>query len=415
MITIGERISGNPVIIKKAEKIIKPRRISFTEKDFDEGWLQDLIQKYPEILPVSEIEPVFAPLISIGREVQTAAGAIDNLFLSSSGYLTIVETKLWRNPEARRQVVGQIIDYAKEISQWDYEDLDSRVRTYNKKYHQVDSNIIDTLKRFKFIEDADEKTIVDIISRNMKRGRFLLLIVGDGIRESVEAMAKFINQTPQLYFTLALVELQTYMIGTGSNKSHLIIPQVVTRTKEITRAIVRIEGEVGNIKSVNIGIDTETEPERKSYQRHTLSEEDYFDALSQSVDSEQVDFAHKLMEDMQNRGCVIEWKQASYVIKLPDPGGSGQNLTLLVVQKDGRTYPAWLDGQLRSLNLPEQIDYDFIKKSAALFKNCQIKTNYPDGWSRAVSLQELKERYEDFMTLIQEVIDKIREASQHQT
>ncbi len=34
----------------------------------------------------------------------------------------LVEAKLWRNPEARRKVIGQILDYAKELSRWNYED-----------------------------------------------------------------------------------------------------------------------------------------------------------------------------------------------------------------------------------------------------------------------------------------------------
>jgi hypothetical protein len=38
------------------------------------------------------------------------------------------EAKLWRNPEARRQVVGQVLDYAKELARWSYEELQGAVR-----------------------------------------------------------------------------------------------------------------------------------------------------------------------------------------------------------------------------------------------------------------------------------------------
>ena len=57
----------------------------------------------------------FSPPRTVGREVLTAAGLIDVLYVSPAGLVTIVETKLWRNPEARREVVGQILDYAKEL------------------------------------------------------------------------------------------------------------------------------------------------------------------------------------------------------------------------------------------------------------------------------------------------------------
>ncbi len=75
-------------------------RVPLTEKVFQEEWLQRLLQNSPQLLPVAEIDAIYAPLVSIGREVATKAGYIDNLFISPKGYVTIVETKLWRNPQA---------------------------------------------------------------------------------------------------------------------------------------------------------------------------------------------------------------------------------------------------------------------------------------------------------------------------
>jgi len=78
----------------------------------------------------------------------------------------------------------------------------------------------------------EEHTLIDKISRNLSPGRFLLLIIGDGIRESVEELVSYLSQSPQLHFTLALVELQVYRLGEADD-SLLIIPQLVTRTREI--------------------------------------------------------------------------------------------------------------------------------------------------------------------------------------
>ena len=41
--------------------------------------------------------------------------------MSAQGRLSIVECKLWRNPEARRAVVTQVLDYAEEIRTWSYD------------------------------------------------------------------------------------------------------------------------------------------------------------------------------------------------------------------------------------------------------------------------------------------------------
>lgn len=136
MAVLGNRRGGNPIVLNLDGSIANPRRVPFTEKMFEEGWLQGLIEDHPELLPIAEIEPAFAPAVSVGREVATASGYIDNLLLSPQGYLTIVETKLWRNPEARREVVGQIIDYAKDVSRWAFAELDGRVQGYNIQRHQ---------------------------------------------------------------------------------------------------------------------------------------------------------------------------------------------------------------------------------------------------------------------------------------
>jgi hypothetical protein len=69
------------------------------------------------------IDAAYADHLPVCRELRTAAGRIDCLFVTRLGGLVIVECKLWRNPQARREVVGQILDSVKEIATWDYGDL----------------------------------------------------------------------------------------------------------------------------------------------------------------------------------------------------------------------------------------------------------------------------------------------------
>ncbi len=51
----------------------------------DEAWLQEILYSHPELLPVNEIDDFYAPPISIGREVGTDRGPIDNLYVSPIG------------------------------------------------------------------------------------------------------------------------------------------------------------------------------------------------------------------------------------------------------------------------------------------------------------------------------------------
>jgi len=97
---------------------IAPRK-----KLFDENWLQNLLIKNPSLIPVKEIDSNFNDLIPLGREVSVTVGSIDNLYITQSGEICLVETKLWRNPEAHRTVIAQILDYAKDIYKMTFDEF----------------------------------------------------------------------------------------------------------------------------------------------------------------------------------------------------------------------------------------------------------------------------------------------------
>jgi len=389
MSLFGERIQPIPLLIPQQGTPVALERVSVTDKLFQESWLQKLIFENPSLLPVSEIEPVFGPLVAIGREVSTNVGFIDNLFISPQGYLTIVETKLWRNPEARREVVGQIIDYAKELSLWSFDRLDQTVRAFfkNKKF-----GVIEALRSIEDIAEEDESDIIDSITRNLQRGRLLLLIVGDGIRESTEAMAEFLSQTPQLHFCLALIELQVFKIG----EDMLVIPQIVTRTREITRAVIRLEG--GTVQNISVDLDVSREEKGSGAKRYTLSEEEFFESMRRAVGDNEILFAKELMKSAQEMGCEIEMRQASYVIKLSDPMGSGQRLTLLVINKNGEFYIGWLLDQLERAGLKREVGVAYYEAMKALFQGCETNPKKDTVWAinKAIDkLDELKQLIED--------------------
>ena len=125
-------MSKKPIIINE-NNVETLNRVLLNSKTFQEDWLQNLLENNPDLLPTAEIDQIFSPLVFIAREVNVKSGFIDNLYISSKGYLVVVETKLWRNPESRREVVGQIIDYAKDLKEWSYEELDNLYKEYKKR------------------------------------------------------------------------------------------------------------------------------------------------------------------------------------------------------------------------------------------------------------------------------------------
>src|SRR5262245_17435409 len=124
---------SKPVLIPQTGEAVVLERVPLTGADstaeYSETWLQDLLYRFPQALPITEIDEGFSDLIAVCKEMNTPVGAVDVVYITANGRPVIVEAKLWRNPEARRKVVGQILDYAKELSRWTYESFDAAVRS----------------------------------------------------------------------------------------------------------------------------------------------------------------------------------------------------------------------------------------------------------------------------------------------
>lgn len=196
----------------------------------DEAWLRDTLLAHPQILPIADIDPAHGPLIPLCAELRCDAGRIDAVFINASGRLTLVECKLWRNPEARREVVAQTLDYASALSNWTYSDLQREVRVARK----AEGNLpFDLVKRAH--PELEEPAFIDAVSRNLREGRFLLIVAGDGIREDVERITSMVQRNAALGFAFALVEVALYGLANGNM---LVQPRTIARTEVIERQFV---------------------------------------------------------------------------------------------------------------------------------------------------------------------------------
>jgi hypothetical protein len=210
---------------------IRAERLAFGETaGRNEAWLRDTLFQHPELLPLRDIDPSFGPLVPLCTELRTEAGPLDIAFINKFGRLTLVECKLWRNPEARRKVVAQALDYARAISRWSYSDLQRQVAAATGK----DGNV-----PFQHVlaksPGVTEQRFVDDTTRAMRSGRFLLVIAGDGIREDVGGIADLINRNAASAFSFGLVEVALYGFA---DSSLAIQPRVITKTQLIERTVV---------------------------------------------------------------------------------------------------------------------------------------------------------------------------------
>ena len=266
--TYGDLIRLDPDNPSGVETLRRlPLGTSVADGGMNESSLRDLLFRFPRSLPVAAIDAAYADQVPVCRELSTSAGYVDALYVNALGRLVLAEFKLWRNPQARREVIGQILDYTKELASWSYEDLQREVsRALGRK-----GNVPYELVRAR-APDIDEAGFVDNVSRHLRRGEFLLLIVGDGIREGVENIVDFVQSHSGLHFKLGLIEAALYRDTAGRI---IVQPRVLTRTEVVRRVVVE-GGLVEDMAAVDADVDgSPSDYERENARFWTAVLDDY--------------------------------------------------------------------------------------------------------------------------------------------
>lgn len=223
---------------------------------YDEKWLQELLFAHPELIPLERIEMgsglsgSAAAVVPLCRELTLSRDGgvvyLDLLCVTRSGRLMLIECKLWRNPQARREVVAQILEYAALLKGWSFGDLTARLKQ-QRKWQGDNPTHAHALRTW---PDLDEARFVDAVSRSLASGDFHLVIAGDGIRSDVEALASHINGSNMGSGRLSLIEIQLWRSGNGDT---IVVPWVPTRTEVIeSRVIVAEDGRALPVRDVRV-------------------------------------------------------------------------------------------------------------------------------------------------------------------
>lgn len=254
---------GTPCLVTQASPKVSLERIVLGSGNYDENWLQALLHERPDILPIGHIEPGFGSPVSVAREVQCGHGKVDNLYITPTGEIILVEAKLWSNPQARREVVAQALDYVAALMRLGYEEFETIIANAGGGLKSL----------YKHVEDRpdalSESEFVDAVSNNLALGRILVLVVGDGIRREAEALGALLQSHAGAHFTFALVELATWrMPQTGDI---LVLPDILAQTVMIERGVVRLENGVLQVEAV---------PAKAAEKSKSISEEIFYEALA---------------------------------------------------------------------------------------------------------------------------------------
>jgi hypothetical protein len=298
---------------------------------FDEAWLQQLLHRRPEVFPIEQIEPGFGDLIPVCRELSVTfgagrSGALDNLYVTVSGGLVLVEAKLWRNPEARRSVVAQAMEYAAAIFRMSYQEFEAAAIKARGADDRSANSLVEIVANH--AEDLDEAEFIDAVTRNLRRGRAVIAVVGDGIREDILPLTELLQTHAGHRFTFALVELAVY--DAPINGVRLVVPSVLAQTTLIERGVVHINEESGRL-SIGAPIASVSLPAATPRRAVSIGEDEFYEILGQR-DPTWPTLLRDFLGKAEKLGLYAE-RQAGLNLKHASP--EGQPLNLGTISKDG--------------------------------------------------------------------------------
>lgn len=205
-----------------------------------EDELQALIAEHPELLDGTQMRPE-DPLrwILIAREQGIAESsdaaarwAVDLLLADQDALPTLVEVKRGSNPEIRRTVVGQMLEYAASAARtWT---ADALRRAFEESTDARGLDPGEELGRL-LAPDEEEEPGADgfweRVATNLDASRLRLLFVADDIPVALERVVEFLNAQMAEIEVLA-VEIKQFK---GDSRQTLV-PRVIGRTAAAPRS-----------------------------------------------------------------------------------------------------------------------------------------------------------------------------------
>jgi hypothetical protein len=192
-----------------------------------ENRFQELLAVNPALLAGAQIDPGQPRRwLLVGREMGIPGAepggerwSLDHLFLDQDGIPTLVEVKRAADTRLRREVVGQILDYAANATRyWPVDALRERL----EERWRAESTDPAAALRDAFGSEIDPEDYWAQVKTNMQAGRVRLLIVTDQVPAELRRIVEFLNQQMDPAEILAL-ELRHYQ-GEGLRT---VVPRIV--------------------------------------------------------------------------------------------------------------------------------------------------------------------------------------------
>jgi len=213
--------------------------VEMKEKPYDlEDHLQSLLARYPNLLAGNQIDES-APRrwLLIKREMSIPGErdgggrwSVDHLFLDQDAIPTLVEVKRSSDTRLRREVVGQLLEYAANaVTYWPSDGIVAQFE------HRCQKEGIDAAKTLiDFLGDEPQPDQFWRTAReNLQSGKVRLLFVADEISPELRRIVEFLNGQMTRAEVLA-VEVKQFVTGDGRTRT--LVPRVIGQTVEAEAA-----------------------------------------------------------------------------------------------------------------------------------------------------------------------------------
>ena len=276
-------MSGGIYLLQHDGKLIEMSERSYDSEDL----LQELLAKYPHLLAGDQIDNVsprrwLLVMREAGVPDQEGAGgrwSVDHLFLDQDAIPTLVEVKRSTDTRIRREVVGQMLDYAANaVVYWPVESL----RANFEMTCQTANRDPEDMFRECFGSNVDEESFWQSVKTNLHAGRIRMLFVADEIPDELRRVVEFLNSQMDPAEVLA-VEIKQYV---GENLKTLV-PRVIG------------------------GTATAEQKKRTSRQTQQWDESSFMAELERKGGSDLVSVARQILDWVSPRVTRIWWGRGS--------------------------------------------------------------------------------------------------------
>jgi hypothetical protein len=258
----------------------------------NEDDFQALLEQYPDLLAgdqMNEAAPRRWLLVAREMGVPGVEGgpdqwSLDHLFLDQDGIPTLVEVKRAGDTRIRREVVGQMLDYAANaVVYWPVETVQAHFEATCARHQADPAQLLADLLGV----NPDDGAALDVfwsqVKTNLQAAKIRLVFVADEIPPELRRIVEFLNATMDPVEVLA-VEIHQY-VGQG-----------------LKTLVSRVMGQT---------TDAQARKGAGSRQARTWDEVSFFAELERRHGTEKAAAARKILDWTQERTLRLWWGQGS--------------------------------------------------------------------------------------------------------